>query len=77
MAKECGKYLYKLMDSGSRFDFKKVHTLQDIINCYPLKAYNDYENKHQTEPNYEIFKNAHKAACELIYLFFQKVGINL
>jgi len=51
--------------------------LQDIINCYPLKAYDNYENKHQTEPNYEIFKNVHKAACELIYLFFQEVGINL
>ena len=77
MNKKCGKFLYKLIGNDEPSDFKKVYTLKGIVNTYPLKAYHYYESLHQTEPTYEVFKNAHEASCELIYLFFKEVGIEL
>ena len=77
MNRECGKFLYRLMNNDKPFDFRQVYSLKGIVGSYPLKIYSDYKKSQQTNPTYQVFKNAHQASCELIYLFFREVGICL
>ena len=77
MNRECGKFLYRLMNNDKPFDFRQVYSLKGIVGSYPLKIYSDYKESQQTNPTYQVFKNAHQASCELIYLFFREVGIHL
>lgn len=68
---------YDLVFKKEKFNFKKVISLNQILNSYPLSVWYDYNELKQTEPSHKVFQNAYEASCELIYIFFKEVGIEL
>lgn len=77
MDEQSSGFEYDLFYEEKKFNFKNVFELQGVLNAYPLATWIDYNERKQIEPTYKVFKNAHEASCELIYLFFKEVGIEL
>lgn len=76
MDENAPSYSKKFLEN-SKYDFRMPQgVLEQMANQYSYKVSSAY-NRTATIARYDEFEIACKASSELLYLFFQKVGINI
>lgn len=81
MDQKCSEYAVQIRKSefaGASCYFREVFDISGAA-AYSGKILGDYRNSKidLKTPRFEQFKMTHQVCCELIYLFFKEVGINL
>jgi len=71
-------YILKL-NLLNRFNFRETIDIRGTARAYSMHALNSYLENGNRFPKvrFQEFETAHNACCELIYLFFKEVGIDL
>lgn len=72
---------FNFLDTYKDFNFRKARNIGSVAismsSLLKSKFIDKYKNKNINIPDIEEVGIAHKATCELMYLFFKEVGIDL